>query len=262
MHWIVFVILGLVAGVLSGLFGIGGGVLVVPALNTFCGYDMLQARATSLASLLFPVGILGALVFWRAKLIHWRAAIWLATGMAITVALGAWLAKEGAPYLKIAYGVFLLYVSFKTLRPDQWLLGKLGKLPASEPIDPPDTAPPEKPWIVYVAIGLGAGLLSGLFGIGGGVVIVPMLLTLLDYSPKRAVATSMGALLFPARLPGVWLDYHEGLLDIPVAAIIAGGLFLGAIVGAKITVKLPPRAVKVLYGIFVLVIAVKYLVFR
>jgi uncharacterized membrane protein YfcA len=261
MHWSVFVILGLVAGVLSGLFGIGGGVLVVPALHTFCGYDMLQARATSLASLLFPVGILGALVFWRAKLIHWRAAIWLAVGMAVTVGLGAWLAFRGRGFLRIAYGLFLLYVSVKTLRPDRWLLHRLGKLPASEPLEPEDLAPPEKPWFMYLGIGLGAGVLSGLFGIGGGVVIVPMLLTLLDYSPKRAVATSMGALLFPARLPGVWLDYHEGLLDIPVAAIIAGGLFLGAIGGAKITVKLPPRAVKISYGLFALTIAVKYLVF-
>jgi uncharacterized membrane protein YfcA len=262
MHWSVFIILGLIAGVLSGLFGIGGGVLVVPALNTFCGYDMLHARATSLASLLFPVGILGAMVFWRAGLIHWRAAIWLAAGMATTVALGAWLAFAGKEYLQMAYGLFLLYVSYRTLRPDRWLLCKIRKGPACEPVRPPDSGPPEKPWFAYVAIGMGAGVLSGLFGIGGGVVIVPLLLTLLKYRPKRAVATSMGALLFPARLPGVWLDYHQGLLDIPVAAIIAGGLFLGAIVGAKITVKLPPRAVRTLYGYFALSLAVKYLVFH
>ncbi|MCK7489564.1 MAG: sulfite exporter TauE/SafE family protein [Anaerotruncus sp.] len=86
--------------------------------------------------------------------------------------------------------------------------------------------------------------MAGMFGIGGGNIIVPLLTLVLHYPPKRAIATSLGAILFPFGIAGVLLYHKAGNLDLAAAAWIAGGLFVGTVFGARITISLPGRTVK------------------
>jgi hypothetical protein len=104
-----------------------------------------------------------------------------------------------------------------------------------------------------------AGVASGLFGIGGGAVIVPTLVVLLGYEQKRAVGTSLGALLLPVGLPGVLSYQDAGVLDVAQAAPIAVGLMLGAVVGAQITLQLPSTTVKRLYGVFLFLVGLNFI---
>lgn len=85
--------------------------------------------------------------------------------------------------------------------------------------------------MALIVIGLIAGVLSGLFGIGGGVVIVPALVLLGRMAPKQATGTSLAALLLPVGALGAWQYYRNGLLDLRAATLIALGLFFGALVG-------------------------------
>ncbi|MGH2462871.1 MAG: TSUP family transporter [Candidatus Limnocylindria bacterium] len=107
-------LIGLVGGVLSGLFGIGGGLVIVPGLILLLGMTSKQAAGTSLAALLLPVGILGAIEYWRADYVDVRLAVLLAVGILIGAFIGARLAI-GLPneVIQRAFGVLLVLVGLR-----------------------------------------------------------------------------------------------------------------------------------------------------
>lgn len=111
--------------------------------------------------------------------------------------------------------------------------------------------------ILYILIGLGAGVLSGLFGIGGGVVIVPALMLAANMSPLAATGTSLGALLLPVGALGAWAYYKSGHLDIRIALLLAVGLFLGAYGGAKLAMTIPPVYLKRAFAVFLVLVAIR-----
>lgn len=114
--------------------------------------------------------------------------------------------------------------------------------------------------IKMLSLGLAAGVLSGLFGIGGGLVIVPALAVLFGFPIKTAVGTSLFALLLPTGLLGALEYWRTGNLR-PVAGLcIALGLFVGAYFGARFASSISQTAVKRLYAVFLLVIAVYFLI--
>lgn len=116
--------------------------------------------------------------------------------------------------------------------------------------------------LVLVAVGLLAGVLSGMFGIGGGVIIVPALIFLVKMKQLEATATSLAALIPPVGLLGAYEYYRTGNIHIGSALILAAGLFVGAYFGARITLNLPADLVRRLYGLFLLAISVKMLFFE
>ena len=111
---LIFLGIGLLAGVLSGIFGIGGGVVIVPALILLAGFAPIMATGTSLAALLLPVGALGAYEYYRKGHLNFGAALWIALGLAIGVWFGAKLAQHLSPVqLRRAFSIFLVLVAGK-----------------------------------------------------------------------------------------------------------------------------------------------------
>ncbi|MFB3779135.1 MAG: sulfite exporter TauE/SafE family protein [Bryobacteraceae bacterium] len=113
---------------------------------------------------------------------------------------------------------------------------------------------------VLLAIGLVAGVFAGMFGIGGGLIIVPALLFLVKLKEVEAIGTSLAALIPPVGLLGAAEYYRNGFINIRYAGLVALGLFVGAYFGARIMVTLPPELIRRLYGIFLLVIAARMLI--
>jgi len=111
--------------------------------------------------------------------------------------------------------------------------------------------------LILLGIGLAAGVLSGLFGIGGGVIIVPALLVFARMTPAAATGTSLGALLLPVGALGAWEYYRNGNLDVRSALLLAVGLFFGAYGGAKLNQVLSPVQAKRAFAVFLMVIAVR-----
>lgn len=250
-------IVGWFAGILSGMFGIGGGVVIVPALNLIAGLPLVESSGTSLAALLLPVGIFAVREYHKAKQINIRASAWIALGIVLGVSFGTILALHSpAQLLKQIYGCFLLYVSWVFINPKTLFSKNKNK---AKTIEFEEISPL---WYKVLGLGLGAGVLSGLFGIGGGLVITPVLMSIFHFSPQKAVGTSLGALLLPVGLPGVLLYYQSGNLDLVYAGILALGLLIGALSGAKIAVKLNPKTAKQLYGFFLLIMGMDFIFYK
>lgn len=109
-------------------------------------------------------------------------------------------------------------------------------------------------------IGLVAGVASGMFGIGGGLIIVPALMYWMGQEQLPAIATSLAALIPPVGLLGAYEYYRHGQINIRFAMLIAAGLFVGAYFGAKIVLGLDPATLKRAYACFLIIVAVRMLV--
>jgi len=114
--------------------------------------------------------------------------------------------------------------------------------------------------VAMLGLGLAAGVLSGMFGIGGGLVIVPALIIGFGYGPKVATGTSLFALVWPVGLLGVLEYYRRGELRPVSGLVIAMGMFIGAYFGARITGAISEVTMKRLYGVFLVVVGAYFLI--
>jgi uncharacterized membrane protein YfcA len=114
--------------------------------------------------------------------------------------------------------------------------------------------------ILFVAIGLVAGLLSGVFGIGGGVVIVPALIYLAGFSQHRATGTSLAVLLPPIGFAAMWEYYRHGNVNVPAAMIIAAAVFVGGWFGAVIANRVSGPYLRLSFGVFVIALGLYLMV--
>lgn len=115
--------------------------------------------------------------------------------------------------------------------------------------------------IILIIIGIAAGVLGGMVGVGGGIIIVPALVFFLGFSQKMAQGTSLGILLLPVGLFGVMQYYKEGYVDMKVVLIISAGFLIGSLLGSKLALNLPQETVKKIFAILLIVVAVKMLFF-
>jgi uncharacterized protein len=111
--------------------------------------------------------------------------------------------------------------------------------------------------LLYLAIGLVAGVLSGLFGIGGGVVIVPALILLARMPTLTATGTSLGALLLPVGALGAWTYYRNSHLDVRAAALVALGLAAGVFFGATFAQGVAPGSLRRAFAVLLVAVAVR-----
>jgi uncharacterized membrane protein YfcA len=115
--------------------------------------------------------------------------------------------------------------------------------------------------LLLAIIGLAAGILSGMIGIGGGIIIVPALVFVLGFTQQQAQGTSLGLLLLPVGILAVMNYYRQGYIDVKVVAIMCVTFILGGWVGSKIALSLPQDTVKKIFAIVLIVVALKMLFF-
>ncbi|RYY67886.1 MAG: sulfite exporter TauE/SafE family protein [Chitinophagaceae bacterium] len=113
--------------------------------------------------------------------------------------------------------------------------------------------------LILLLVGLAAGTLSGMVGVGGGIIIVPCLVYFLGFSQKMAQGTSLGLLLLPVGILGVMQFYKAGNVDVRVVLIIAAAFIVGSYFGSKWALSLPQDSLKKIFAILMLLISVKML---
>ncbi len=119
--------------------------------------------------------------------------------------------------------------------------------------------------LLFLSIGLIAGVCSGLFGIGGGAIIVPALVFIVGMQQQQANATSLVALLLPVGILALWKYHKSGFMNathVKGGLLIALGLFFGALVGATLATKMDPTLLRKSFAVFLIVIALRMFFIR
>ena len=260
--WILLFLVGTATGTLSGLLGIGGGLLMVPILTLF-GLPLVQATATSLIGVLLSA-LSGSVQNLRTRSLNWRVSGLLALFGVFTAQVGAWLGDRlPDAWLALAFAALLLFTIYLMNLRRQLQQREASSLnhPAvapgsSVPVPVPVPVPTLSLHLPSIAgIGLLAGVLSGLFGVGGGVVMVPLQTLFLNETIKSAVRTSLGAIV-PIAISGLAQHAWNGnVLWIPGLCLGLGGIF-GAQAGTRLLPKLSDGTVNQLFRLFLIALAV------
>ncbi len=245
-----FVFLGLVAGSLNGLLGAGGGVILVPSLVLFFGFSQNLAQGTTLALMIPPIGILAAWNYYKKGGFDLRVVALICLGFAFGGLFGAKLsAMVSSEMLSQVFAMALLLIGGKML---------FERAQKSSTEEAADSFPLNlKSVTLLLVLGLTAGVLSGLLGIGGGIIIVPALVFLFRLPQRLAQGTTVMLTVPPIGLLGASEYFQQGNVDLAAGGLIAAGFFVGAYFGSKLAASVPSQALTKMFGAAMLLIAFK-----
>jgi uncharacterized membrane protein YfcA len=116
--------------------------------------------------------------------------------------------------------------------------------------------------VYYLLLGLVAGILSGLIGIGGGIIIIPALVLLFGFSQHQAQGTTLALMVPPIGILAALTYYKQGYVNLKVALLIALGFFLGGLIGAKLACSLSTAVLKKLFGVALLLVGLRMIFFK
>jgi uncharacterized membrane protein YfcA len=247
MSWLLATLSGLVAGLLSGVFGIGGGVVLVPMLALLLGLGQHDAQGMTLAILLLPVGLAAVIEYHRSGRVRWRLVGPLIAGFLLGVWAGSEVATAVAERpLRLGFVLFLVVVAARNWR----------AAGAGGGGQPGDRGPRRGDLLHALWIGAAGGASSGLLGIGGAVLMIPLLVAVLGLSQHQAQGTSLAVMLPPVGLPGV-LVYASAQGGLPWLMIlcVALGFLLGGALGARAVRRVAGPSLVRAFALFQLTVA-------
>ena len=253
---------GVFVGVMSGLLGVGGGTIMVPIFRLAFGMSPLASTATSLFAII-PTSISGVVAHTRAKTCVPKLGLALGAGGAVMSPMGVWLASVSPGWLVIC--VAAIVIGFSALKMFKKAV-KCAPTPRAGRADgnaqgASAKAVPDRPvlsrkqYLQGACIGLIAGLASGYVGVGGGFIMVPLMLAVLDIPMSLASGTSLIAIMILA-IPGVIEQGLLGNIEYLAGIAIVVGSIPGALVGARLVRVVPERQLRFIFGGFLLVAAV------
>ena len=242
---ILHISVGLFAGLLSGMFGVGGGVVIVPLLVLMLAYPQRLASGTSLAAII-PAASVGVISYALSDDVAWIPALILAGGAVIGAQVGTWLLpRVPVRVLQFGFAAFLIVVivSLFLVIPSRGEPFELDVL------------------IVLGLIGLGliTGVLSGLLGVGGGIIVVPALMLLFGTSDLIARGTSL-LMMIPTALSGTFGNVRRKNVTLLGAALIGGAACTTTALGAIITKSIDPFTANIIFAVFLFFITLQILV--
>ncbi|MHA7263700.1 sulfite exporter TauE/SafE family protein [Arthrobacter sp. TMN-37] len=238
--WIVLIGVGVVGGLLSGLFAIGGGIIMVPLLMALANFDQRSAAATSLAAIV-PASVVGSTTYLLAGEIDLLAGFFIAIGGIVGALLGSALLKRiPIVWLRWMFIVFILLVAARMVLVSP-VRGESLEFSALVALG-------------YAVLGLAMGILSGLFGIGGGIIVVPALIGIFAASDLIAKGTSL-LVMIPTSAIGTAANWRAGTVDVGAGLIVGVAATAASIPGAALALALPARLSGILFGLLLLVVA-------
>ena len=239
---------GFFIGIIASLTGVGGGIFIVPILTFFYDFKVNEATATSLTTIIFTA-IAATINYSKQKRIFYKTGLILIITTAPGAYLGAWLATiMEERLLGLIFGFFLIIVAIRMI------VSTLRKKTQSNNLSiKTDSELIKSREIIIIGAGLSffGGLASGLLGIGGGTLIVPILAVIMGMPIHYATATSMFTMIFTS-ISGVTKYYQSNLIDFPVALILATGTVIGAQIGAYTSKRISGRNLGLIFGIMLI----------
>ncbi|MGC5224001.1 sulfite exporter TauE/SafE family protein [Micromonospora sp. DT81.3] len=233
---------GLAAGLLSGLFGVGGGTVIVPLLVLLLGFDQRRAAGTSLAAIV-PTATVGVISYALTDSVAWIPALLLAAGAVVGAQIGTWLLPRVSQVaLRWAFVGFLAVV----------IVSLFVVIPSRDAVL-------ELSWLVgigLVVLGVITGMLAGLLGVGGGIIVVPVLVLVFGASDLIAKGTSL-LMMIPTAVSGTIGNIRRRNTDLRAAALIGVAACTTTALGAWIATIIDPLLGNILFAAFLTFIAVQ-----
>jgi hypothetical protein len=246
VQFLVLGVIGIIGGILSGLVGVGGGIVFVPGLVYAGGWEIKEAVAASLVIIVFSA-LSGTIRNARSDdPVNWRVAGLLSLTVAPSSLIGVFISRVSPEIVvKVAFAVLLLALAYPTVK------GRGEYDPDRKDIPLP---------LVFLA-GIFIGSLSGLVGVGGGVMMVPLMVLGMGLTTKGAVSTSLAVVMFTgiigaAGYVATGFRDPQDLLGLPPLIV---GSMVGAPLGVRLRDRLPSGAIRGLFGVFMVVVALRLL---
>jgi uncharacterized membrane protein YfcA len=239
------VAVGVVGGLLSGAFGVGGGILMVPLLLAFAGMDQRHAAATSLAAII-PTAVAGG----ASALARGEVDLPVAGLVAVGGVLGSYVGARLLRRIPLGW-LRWLFVGL--------LVAVAVRMVLIAPVRGSEVDLDVPVGLALVATGLVMGIASGLFGIGGGVFLVPMLISVFGAGDLVAKGTSLLVML-PTAAMGTLTNARGGLVDLRAGAVVGLAATAASFAGVALAFAIPPRVSGVLFAGLLLVSAVQIVV--
>lgn len=233
-------VLGVVTGLLSGAFGVGGAIISTPGIRLL-GAPALVAVGTTLPSII-PGAAFGAARYHREHLVDWRTVAATAPAGIVAAVVGALASHRlpgGGTWLMVLTAALLGLTALRMAR---------AALATSHPEVPELSAPARRGPAMAAGVGAAAGGLSGLLGLGGGLVLVPGLSEVLGLPLKRAIATSLACVGIFA-VPGTVTHAFLGDIDWRLALLLTVGAVPGARLGAAVAIAAKDRRLQLVVAV-------------
>jgi len=233
--------LGFAAGVLGSMIGLGGGIIVVPIL-TFFGYSPTIAASSSLLAA-FSNASASTISYSKQKRIEFSLGLKLGLLTIPGTVLGAYFSSDVAPEIfKILFGFVLIASSIYIF--------------VRKKIENKKVHLSKKMMVFVIGASFFAGILSAFFGIGGGIIFVPLMVVGMGMMMKKAAPTSQLVLLF-ASFSGVIVHSFLGHSDFLIGGFLALGSFVGGFVGARMSVEIKERFLQIIVSVVIIAAAIK-----
>lgn len=265
MEWIVLALLGLIAAILGSIMGLGGGIVIVPALMILNEYSPILtgitpqvAVGTSLLVMIFT-GLSSTIAYFKQKIVDVQSGLIFFIGSGPGALFGVWLNKDiDIDVFLIAFGTFIVFVSFILMIRNR--IPPLKRRPKGIERKYKTEAGQIVQYgfqpVVAVSIAFFVGMFSGLFGIGGGSLMVPVMILLFAFPPHLAVATSMFLVFLSATVSSI-SHISLGNIDWFYAIALIPGAWVGGQLGAAINRRLTSGAVVMMLRVFLVIIGIR-----
>lgn len=242
-HWWRIAVAGLLAGLASGLFGVGGGIVIVPALTLLAGFPHKLATGTSLTAIV-PISIAGVLGYASAGEVDWLVAGLVSVGAVVGAVIGTrYLRTVSAPALQAVFAAFMVMTALR--------LAFGGDVDGAGRGDPAILLA-----VGLIVLGLAAGALAGLLGVGGGIIIVPVLTIAFGVPLVLAKGTSL-AVIVPTAITGTVRNRGAGLTAIRSGLIVGAAGIASTLAASRVSLSLDPRLSAALFAVLLVVVAVR-----
>ena len=257
---VISAVIGVFVGVLSGMLGIGGGMAMIPIFRLGYGMQAIQATATSLFAIV-PTSAAGLVTHIRNKTCYPRLGVAAGIGGALTSVAGVHLANMSPSWLVMLAAAMVIGYSAFTMFRKAMAVPKRASAPDGKATDADADETPltRRKLLIGAVIGLVAGVASGYVGVGGGFIMIPMFISLLGTSMKKASGTSLIAICILA-IPGVVSQLMLGNVMVAAGAAMAAGAIPGAILGANLTKRIPERQLRFVFAILLVFAAIMLVV--
>ena len=235
--------IGAAAGLLGGLFGVGGGLIIVPGLVSLAKMDRRLAHGTSLAATL-PIATASLLTYLSQGNVDWAVALFLAIGAIVGAIVGTQLLRVIPKEVLVIVFVITVLATATRLLLGSDTSGRADLTVAMA--------------LLLVVIGFITGTLAGLLGIGGGVIMVPAMVVVLEMVTVVAKGTSV-AVIVPTAIMGTIRNRKHANADIPVAVVVGGFGVVTAIIGGTISDRLSDDVANALFAALLVFVAITQL---